>query len=442
MTEPRIAVWHRDDPRVRDNAALRAAVADGRPCPLYVFDPQFYRSGMACDARLRFVHESVSDLAAIYRDHGSDLALAHGDPSAVLDEVPVDRIYVTRSVTGRYGRRRDAALFDRPDVRVFAADGIDRTGRPREAYDWSEQAEAYFESGPIRPPGRLPDNPLERTTGVEAVETEYGIDPEKTGVPTGGATAGWARLAAFTDRLGEYPDSISPPARAERNSSRLSPYLAMGCLTPRQVYRYVHENASSGTGRELFTSRLYWNRHYTQKLADWPGWMDRAVNPVYTGLFRDRHDPDLVDAVADHPDLVGMKDTSGDLTHLLDIIRRTGDDFHLFQGFDSQLAPAVSMGATGGINAVANYLPGLIKDTIDAAAADDMERARDLQVNHIGPVFDVSLDHGFAPATKAALVERGVIDDDEVRPPLVELDGDALSAVRSVLDDTLGGVAE
>jgi 4-hydroxy-tetrahydrodipicolinate synthase len=100
------------------------------------------------------------------------------------------------------------------------------------------------------------------------------------------------------------------------------------------------------------------------------------------------------------------------------------------------------MGATGGINAVANYLPGLIKETIDAAAADDMERARDLQVNHIGPVFDVSLDHGFAPATKAALVERGVIDDDEVRPPLVELDDDALTAVRTVLDDTLGAVTE
>jgi 4-hydroxy-tetrahydrodipicolinate synthase len=153
-------------------------------------------------------------------------------------------------------------------------------------------------------------------------------------------------------------------------------------------------------------------------------------------------DADLIDAVSDHPDLVGMKDTSGDLTHLTEVIRRTGKDFHLFQGFDSQLAPAVSMGATGGINAVANYLPGLIAETIDAAAADDIERARDLQVNHIGPVFDVSLDHGFAPATKAALVERGVIDDDAVRPPLVELDDGALAAVRSVLDDTLGAVAE
>jgi len=153
-------------------------------------------------------------------------------------------------------------------------------------------------------------------------------------------------------------------------------------------------------------------------------------------------DADLVEAVADHPDLAGMKDTSGDLTHVIDVIRRTDDDFHFFQGWDSQLVPAVSMGATGGINAVSNYLPGLMSAAIDAAAANDVEQARDLQLNHIAPLFNTSLEYGFAPTTKAALVERGVIDDDSVRPPLVELDDDQVASVRAVLDETLGAVAE
>jgi 4-hydroxy-tetrahydrodipicolinate synthase len=148
-------------------------------------------------------------------------------------------------------------------------------------------------------------------------------------------------------------------------------------------------------------------------------------------------DADLVEAVADHPDLAGMKDTSGDLTHVLDVIRRTGDDFHLFQGWDSQLVPAVSMGATGGINAVSNYLPGLMSEAIDAAAANDIDRARDIQLDHIAPLFNTSLEYGFAPTTKAALIERGVIDDDAVRPPLVELDDDQVATVREVLDGTL-----
>ena len=152
-------------------------------------------------------------------------------------------------------------------------------------------------------------------------------------------------------------------------------------------------------------------------------------------------DADLIEAVADHPDLAGMKDTSGDLTHLLEIIRRTGEDFHLFQGWDSQLVPAVSMGATGGINAVSNYFPGMMAETIDAAA-NDLDRARDLQLDHIAPLFNASLEFGFAPTTKTILVERGVIDDDAVRPPLVELDDDQKAAVRDVLDATRGVAAE
>jgi 4-hydroxy-tetrahydrodipicolinate synthase len=148
-------------------------------------------------------------------------------------------------------------------------------------------------------------------------------------------------------------------------------------------------------------------------------------------------DADLVEAVADHPKLAGMKDTSGDLTHVIDVIRRTGEEFHLFQGWDSQLVPAVSMGATGGINAVSNYLPGLVAETIDAAAEDDVERARSRQLDHIAPLFDTSLEFGFAPTTKAALVERGVIEDDAVRPPLVELDADQTATVRDVLGETL-----
>jgi 4-hydroxy-tetrahydrodipicolinate synthase len=148
-------------------------------------------------------------------------------------------------------------------------------------------------------------------------------------------------------------------------------------------------------------------------------------------------DADLVEAVADHPALVGMKDTSGDLTHLLEIVRRTGEEFHLFQGWDSQLVPAVSMGATGGINAVSNYRPGPMAAAIDAAADGDLDRARTRQLHQIAPLFDASLEFGFAPVTKAALVERGVIDDDTVRPPLVELDDDAVARVRDVLDGTL-----
>jgi len=298
---PRIAVWHRDDLRVRDNAALAAAARDGAPQPVFVFDPQFYESGMACDARLRFVHQSVAALDAGYRDRGSSLALRRGDPAAVLDGLDgVDRVYANRSVTGRYGRERDERLFERDDVAVFADDGVDRTDRGRDDYDWQAQAESYFEREPREAPTGLPANRIEDTATVEDVEAEYGVEPAKTGVQRGGESAAWQRLRAFADAVGDYPGGVSAPAEAEDRTSRLSPYLAAGCLTPRQVYRHVRGATGGGGGGgravSMFESRLYWNRHYSQKLADWPGWLETAVNPVYRGLYRSEHDRELAAA--------------------------------------------------------------------------------------------------------------------------------------------------
>ena len=302
-------VWHRADLRTGDNPALAAASEAGTPAPLFVFDPQFYGSdGLACDARVRFVHECLTDLRRQYRERGGDLALVHGDPREVITDL-LDRgyeVYCNRGVTARYGRERDRALFDRAGVHPVGDDGI---VRPEERHrdgtvavdtreNWREQCERYFEADPRPRPDSLAENPLDSTATIDAIEDRYDVTPQKSGVPTGGTMAGIERLSNFCDRLEGYPGAVSPPAAAEKRSSRLSAYLAFGALSPRQVFRRIHEEPSS-RGREMVTSRLFWNRHYTQKLADWPGWTERAVNPAMHGLFRDDHDPELVAAWED-----------------------------------------------------------------------------------------------------------------------------------------------
>jgi deoxyribodipyrimidine photo-lyase len=310
-----ILVWHRDDLRTADNAALAAAAADGDPCPVFVFDPRYYgERSLACDARLRFLHECVADLDRQYRARGGRLAMRRGDPRTVLrdllDSGVVEEVYCNRSTTARYGREVAETVRAWPEVTAFSDDGIRRVDRryrdgtvavdTREGVagddrPWQEQCEAYFEADPAPRPESLPDNPVESTTSVDDIEDRYDVAPVKTGVPPGGTVAGNERLSAFCDRISEYPSAVSPPAAAAERSSRLSPYLAFGALSPRQVYRAVEE-APDSRGTEMYRSRLFWNRHYTQKLADWPGWADRAVNPVYRGLFRDEHDPELVAA--------------------------------------------------------------------------------------------------------------------------------------------------
>jgi deoxyribodipyrimidine photo-lyase len=307
-----VLVWHRADLRTADNAALAAAVADDdtRPVPAFVFDPAYYgEDALACDARRRFLHESLRDLRRQYRDLGSDLTLLHGDPRErlrdLLDDGPVDRIRVNRDVTARGGRERDRAIGAWDAVEWFADDGIVRPAPDRRDADggvrvdtrdgWQDQCESYFEADPHPRPDALPSNPIESDVTIAAVEDRYDVTPEKRAVPEGGTVAGNDRLSTFLDRIADYPSSVSPPAAAEDGASRLSPYLKFGCLSPRQVYHALQDGPDC-RGKSMFESRLFWNRHYTQKLADWPGWTERSVNPVFRSFRRAEHDHDLVAA--------------------------------------------------------------------------------------------------------------------------------------------------
>jgi deoxyribodipyrimidine photo-lyase len=128
------------------------------------------------------------------------------------------------------------------------------------------------------------------------IEQVHDIHPEKSIERCGGTAAAIEVLSDFIDNLSDYPGNISSPTDARSGTSQLSPYLRFGCLSVRQVYQRVRDCSTSGRAEEMFVSRLYWNRHYNQKLADWHGWMDTAVNPVLEDFHADSHDPDLVDA--------------------------------------------------------------------------------------------------------------------------------------------------
>lgn len=134
-------------------------------------------------------------------------------------------------------------------------------------------------------------------------------------------------------------------------------------------------------------------------------------------------------ALADHTNVVGMKDSSGEFTDFCRLLRNAPDDFVVLQGFDALLLPSLRMGADGGVHALANAVPDAFDAMFRAADADAVGDAARADRIHgaISELFDACLDVGFAPATKAALVERGVLDHATVRPPLQSVEADAVS---------------
>jgi len=295
-------VWHREGLRIRDHAAVTAAANHADVVlPLFVFDTGFYGdAGLACDARIRFLHECLLDLDDRYDTASAGragLTYGHGDPLPVLEAFAEAgwTVFAARTPTGRYGLERDEAAADL-GVRFVSGDGLRRDAdRPRDG--WSDHVEAWFEADPYEPSlSETTLTSIETGVTVDAVERWYDTDPRKTRVPSGGTTVAREKLERFVGRLSDYPGNISSPLDARDGCSGLSPYIRFGCLSTRQVYQYVHEHAPDGRGRDMFTSRLFWNRHYNQKLEDWPGWLDTAVNPELEGFNRDEYDPELVAA--------------------------------------------------------------------------------------------------------------------------------------------------
>ena len=293
-------VWHREHLRTADQLAVARAAAADLLCPLFVFDPRFYGSrGLSCDARLAVLHDSLDDLDRQYRAVSDDdvgLTFCHGDPLAVLDRFR-DRgwdVFAMDCPTGRYGRRRDAAAARRGGTFVDG-DGLVR-GTDRTRRNWQETVESFltaerFDWDPATV--ELVEVPTAATP--ERVAEAYDVTPRKTMVPEGGTRRAVETLSDFVGDIGSYPGAISSPVDARTGTSGLSPYLKYGCLSVRQAYQHVQDHAPACRGRELFVSRLFWNLHYRQKVLDWPGWLDSAVNPVLEAFNGDRHDEALVE---------------------------------------------------------------------------------------------------------------------------------------------------
>ncbi|WP_435186378.1 FAD-binding domain-containing protein [Halobellus sp. EA9] len=293
-------VWHREHLRVGDQPAVAAAADADHLLPLFVFDPAFYGSdGLACDARLRFLHDSLNDLDRQYRDlTDGRLSYAVGDPLSVLEgfrEAGWD-VVAAAAPSGRYGAERDARARQELGVRFVDGDGLVRDAELPRA-EWQDRASAWFGADRHEwEPSSVTVRRFETGIDPESIERAYDVRPGKSRVPRGGTERARELLRSFVDRIGDYPGNISSPVDARDGTSGLSPYLAFGCLSVRQVYQHVDANAPDGRGKELFVSRLYWNKHYEQKLEDWPGWTDRAVNPVLRGFNADERDSDLIDA--------------------------------------------------------------------------------------------------------------------------------------------------
>ncbi len=135
--------------------------------------------------------------------------------------------------------------------------------------------------------------------------------------------------------------------------------------------------------------------------------------------------------LAEIPNIVGVKEASGDIARETDLINRAPEGFAVYSGDDPTGMAFMLCGGDGVISVAANVAPKLFADMCREAIAGNIPAARELNKKLI-PVYDVMFCEPSPAAPKWALTQLGLCQP-HVRLPIIELSSDGQDKVRSAL---------
>lgn len=322
MTDPSRpvqVVWFKRDLRSHDHAPLAEAARRGPVLCLYVYEPEVQNASVHDPSHLVFVNECLEDVDRRLQSLGLRLHVVHGELPQVFDalrracpgfaalwsheETGIDVTYARDRRVGRWCRENGITWTEIPQHGVFRA-LEDRDGW---AARWRRRMNA--------PITELPDS-IEAAPWPREGPEDVGILPptalglpasERTEVQRGGETRARDVLDSFLGgRSIHYQQAMSSPVTAADECSRLSPYLAYGAISMREVFqrtvaRRAELKAQRDAGEKLpptwlrslasFEKRLRWHCHFTQKLESQPDLEWTNMARVYDGLREDEFDP-------------------------------------------------------------------------------------------------------------------------------------------------------
>lgn len=309
--DPVHLVWFKRDLRIRDHAPLAKASERGKVLSLYVFEPELWQQPELDETHFRFITESLKELEQRLSELGLSLHLHVGEMEAVLQHLcehyTIASMHSHEEVGGKWTYDRDLRVASWLKGRSipwteYRQNGVVRglQNRDRWASKWrawmtEEQAKVI----------RQPASGVERDKPIRFPSPgELNVRPAQGGeCQSGGEAKAHEVLASFLNHRGsEYRTAMSSPRTAEEHCSRLSPHIAWGCLTVKQIYQALRVqldalNASQGSDRQIdrafaksltsFQSRLSWHCHFMQKLDDEPELEFRNLCRVYDGMRED-----------------------------------------------------------------------------------------------------------------------------------------------------------
>jgi len=309
-------VWFKRDLRVRDHAPLWHAARAGPVLGVYVYEPELLAAPDTHAGHMAFVADCLHALQARLAELGGRLLIMRGAVPDVLDRlhdrIPFSGLWAHMETGNLLTYRRDERVIAWARSRGVRFVEIPQQGvvrRLKNRDHWASQWEKMMAQPMVRVPERLvaPALPDDLTDAGVCTSQALGLGPARPGQQRGGEAAGWETLRSFLEERGaEYTRNMSSPLSGWDGCSRVSPFLAWGALSIRQVVRAtrrqqrrVAEWARRGTlsnpawRRSLasYESRLHWHCHFIQKLESEPSLELRNMNRAYDGLRPESPNP-------------------------------------------------------------------------------------------------------------------------------------------------------
>ena len=234
-------------------------------------------------------------------------------------------------------------------------------------------------------------------------------------------------------------DVVMEEVRAfeKEKSVKVPVVLGAGSNNTRDAVRYTKRAKKAGADAALVVTP-YYNKPSSEGIFRHFEAVSRVGIPILVyniaGRTGKNIDTPTLSRIADLPNIAGVKEASGSISQMTDVIatiKSKHPDFAVLSGDDAMTLPLIACGGDGVVSVVSNAAPALVSEMVKAALSGDYEAARKIHYRLL-PFFKAAFVDGNPTSIKYAMRVKG-LPSGSVRLPLVDVHDEAKKIIEEAL---------
>jgi len=142
-------------------------------------------------------------------------------------------------------------------------------------------------------------------------------------------------------------------------------------------------------------------------------------------------EPNTYLALAEHPNIVAIKEANGNISKIVETARLVGDKLDIYSGNDDQVVPILSMGGSGVISVLSNVMPAQTHEMCQRFFEGDLAGAAKLQMDYL-PLINALFSEVNPIPVKAAMAAMGWCEN-YLRMPLTRMEPEHWEKLKTIM---------